>query len=68
MKSIEEVVKQYISDGGTGASPANIQAAYTARFGAQLEGDKIFFMAKLVSNLSGISSTPRMVSGVTAAA
>ena len=48
------------------ATGASIQAAYTARFGAQAAGTRIFVRAKLVSHVTGLESVPYQFSCVVA--
>lgn len=50
-----------------GTSPANIFAAYTAKFGSLIEGKKVFVRVKFINKLTGEVSQPLTASTLVAA-
>lgn len=51
----------------TATSPANLLAAYTAKFGALVEGQKVFVRFRVVSEVTGLSGQATSASAIIAA-
>lgn len=61
---VKNLLKLIVISAAAQATDYDIQAAVIARFGGLIVGQKIVVMASVFNDLTGLLSTPRMVSGV----
>ena len=54
--NVSNKFRNFFQDAAAAASPANIYAAYTTKFGVAAVGQKVFIRAKLVNNTTGLES------------